>query len=112
MTSVTNIPVFILAGGLGTRLSEETQLKPKPMVEIGERPILLHIMKSYYAQGFRDFVICAGYRSWMIKEYFLNYEYQSNHIEIDHREDARRAPRIIGKNMSQENWRVRVIDTG
>lgn len=107
-----NIPVFILAGGLGTRLSEETQLKPKPMVEIGEMPILVHIMKSYYAQGFKDFVICAGYRSWMIKEFFLNYNFQSNHIEIDHREDARREPVILGKNTSQEKWRVRVIDTG
>lgn len=112
MQNVTNTPVFILAGGLGTRLSEETQLKPKPMVEIGEKPILLHIMKSYYAQGFRDFVICAGYRSWMIKEFFLNYEYQCNHLEIDHREDTRRAPQILGKNSTQEKWRVRVIDTG
>jgi len=106
------IPVFILAGGLGTRLSEETVLKPKPMVEVGEIPMLLHIMKSYYAHGFDDFVICAGYRAWLIKEFFLNYNFHCNHIEIDHREDPKREPEIIGKNSSQEKWRVRVIDTG
>ena len=110
--SVEKVPVFILAGGLGTRLSEETQLKPKPMVEIGEAPVLLHIMRSYYAHGFRDFVICAGYRSWMIKEFFLNYDFQCNHIEIDHRKDLHQAPNIVGKNQTQENWRVKVIDTG
>ncbi|MBS1959494.1 MAG: NTP transferase domain-containing protein [Bdellovibrionales bacterium] len=112
MQKESSIPVFILAGGLGTRLSEETQLKPKPMVEIGEKPILIHIMKSYYAHGFRDFVICAGYRSWMIKEFFLNYAFQSNHIEIDHRQDDRKPATIVGKNAGQEKWRVRVIDTG
>ena len=112
MKDPKDTPVFILAGGLGTRLSEETQLKPKPMVEIGEKPILLHIMKSYYAQGFRDFVICAGYRAWLIKEFFLNYDFHCNHIEIDHREDSRRAPATLGKNTSQEKWRIRVIDTG
>ena len=104
--------VVLLAGGLGTRISEESHLKPKPMVEIGEKPILLHVMKSYYAQGFRDFVICAGYRAWMIKEFFLNYDFQCNHVEIDHREDTHQAPTIFGKNHAQEKWRVRVIDTG
>ena len=65
--------VVILAGGLGTRLSEETVLKPKPMVEIGGMPILWHIMKSYSAHGFNDFVICLGYKGYVVKEYFVNY---------------------------------------
>src|SRR4029079_9046351 len=80
------IPVFILAGGLGTRLSEETHLKPKPMIEIGDIPILIHIMRRYYEQGFNDFIICAGYRSWEVKKFFLNYEFRANHLVIDHRQ--------------------------
>jgi glucose-1-phosphate cytidylyltransferase len=107
-----NVPVFILAGGLGTRLSEETHLRPKPMVEIGGIPILLHIMRRYYAFGFNDFVICAGYRSWEIKQYFLNYDLMRNHLKIDHRSDASSGSSILGKNRSQEKWQVRVIDTG
>ena len=63
----------ILAGGLGTRISEESHLKPKPMIEIGGKPILWHIMKTYASQGFNDFIICLGYKGHMIKEYFLNY---------------------------------------
>jgi glucose-1-phosphate cytidylyltransferase len=106
------VPVFILAGGLGTRISEETTLKPKPMVEIGGIPILVHIMRHYYRYGFRDFVICAGYRSWEIKEYFLTYEYRVNHVAIDHRAHADSAPSCFGRRDSQERWRVRVIDTG
>ena len=109
---IQKIPVFILAGGFGTRISEETQLKPKPMIEIGDLPVLLHLMKSYYAQGFNDFVICAGYRSWAIKEFFLNYEAQSNHLEIDHRESFHNPARAFSSNEAQEKWRVRVIDTG
>ena len=65
--------VVILAGGLGTRLSEETEVKPKPMVEIGEHPILWHIMKIYAEHGFNDFVVCLGYKGYVIKEYFANY---------------------------------------
>lgn len=107
-----NIPVFILAGGLGTRISEETQFKPKPMIEIGETPILVHIMRWYYAHGFNDFVICAGYRSWEIKQYFLDYEFRSNHIQIDHRLDPKTPPKTIGQSRTQEKWRIRVIDTG
>lgn len=107
-----NIPVFILAGGLGTRISEETLLKPKPMIEIGDTPILLHIMRWYYSFGFNDFVICAGYRSWEIKNFFLNYRFRLNHLMIDHRKHMNQEPSSIGKNVEQENWRVRVIDTG
>jgi glucose-1-phosphate cytidylyltransferase len=109
---VKNVPVFILAGGLGTRISEETHTKPKPMIEVGDLPVLLHLMKIYYSQGFNDFVICAGYRSWSIKEYFLNYEAQSNHLEIDHRETLHKPSRAFSSNEAQEKWRVRVIDTG
>jgi len=107
-----HVPVFILAGGLGTRLSEETQSKPKPMVEIGDLPILLHIMRNYYRHGFNDFVICAGYRSWEIKNYFMNYEFRDRHLEIDHRTELDKPARPLGNSVRQEKWRVRVIDTG
>jgi len=110
--NAAEIPVFILAGGLGTRLSEETTLKPKPMVEIGGIPILVHIMRHYYRHGFRDFVICAGYRSWEIKEYFLTYEFRVNDLCIDHRRKPDQPAARFGKGDTQERWRVRVIDTG
>jgi glucose-1-phosphate cytidylyltransferase len=106
------IPVFILAGGLGTRLSEETSIKPKPMVEIGEIPILVHIMRWYYQFGFNDFVICGGYKSWEIKNYFLSYPYRFSHLEVDHRDGATRQSVIPRKDSPLENWRVRVVDTG
>ena len=109
---ISNTPVFILAGGLGTRLSEETGTKPKPMVEVGEIPILIHIMRSYYRHGFNDFVICAGYRSWEIKKFFLNYEFRMNHLGIDHRTDLTQSPTALGRSSAQEKWRVRVVDTG
>ena len=112
MLDPKKVPVLILAGGLGTRLSEETQARPKPMVEIGEMPILLHLMRSYYAHGFNDFVICAGYRAWDIKEYFLHYKFRSNHLAIDHRETQHDSAEIFGRNDTQERWRVRIIDTG
>jgi glucose-1-phosphate cytidylyltransferase len=108
----STVPVFILAGGLGTRLSEETSLKPKPMVEIGEIPILVHIMRWYYSFGFNDFVICAGYKSWEIKDYFLNYKYRQNFLEIDHRVNGAEEPKHLGTNLGHEKWRVSVIDTG
>jgi glucose-1-phosphate cytidylyltransferase len=73
------VKVVILCGGLGTRLREETEFRPKPMVEIGGRPILWHIMKMYAHHGFRDFVLCLGYRGNLIKDYFLNYE--AGHLE-------------------------------
>lgn len=97
----------ILAGGKGTRISEESKLKPKPMVEIGQKPILWHIMKHYEKYGITDFVICCGYKSRVIKEYFLNY-YVHNNDMIFH----------LGKNhnLSQNNhgecWKVTLIETG
>ncbi len=75
--------VVILAGGLGTRLSEETHLKPKPMVEIGGKPILWHIMKIYSSYGINDFIICGGYKSYVIKEYFANYFLHTCDLKID-----------------------------
>lgn len=112
MSQKKSVPVFILAGGLGTRISEETVLKPKPMIEIGDIPVLVHIMRRYYAFGFNDFVICAGYRAWEIKNYFLTYEFRQNHLMIDHRTSANTSPTSLGESQSQEKWRVRVIDTG
>jgi glucose-1-phosphate cytidylyltransferase len=108
----SKIPVFILAGGLGTRISEESQTKPKPMIEVGGEPILLHIMRTYYHYGFNDFVICAGYRSWEIKQFFLTYGFRKTHIEIDHRKSSEVPAQPFGGGTRQENWRVRVIDTG
>lgn len=99
--------VAILAGGFGTRLSEETDIRPKPMVEIGGKPILWHIMKIYSHYGFNDFVICLGYKGYMIKEYFANYFLHQSDITID-----------IGKNdieihnSKSEPWKVTLIDTG
>jgi glucose-1-phosphate cytidylyltransferase len=107
-----NVPVLILAGGLGTRLSEETYLRPKPMIEVGDIPILVHIMRWYYSFGFDDFVICAGYRAWEIKHYFLNYRFRRNHLEIDHRTSATEPARVFGTSVGHESWRVRVVETG
>ena len=112
VTPPSSIPVLILAGGMGSRLSEETVLKPKPLLEIGEIPILLHLMRHYYRFGFNDFVVCAGYRAWDIKQFFLNYEFRTNHLQIDHRTQSHEAPTVLGRNESQEKWRIRVIDTG
>ncbi|QBF29807.1 glucose-1-phosphate cytidylyltransferase [Thalassococcus sp. S3] len=97
----------ILAGGLGTRISEESHLKPKPMIEIGGKPIIWHIMKSYGAHGIHDFVICCGYKGYVIKEYFANYflhmsdvtfDLSNNDMEVHHR--------------NAEPWRITLIDTG
>ncbi len=97
----------ILAGGLGTRLSEETSVKPKPMVEIGGRPILWHIMKMYAAHGISDFVICCGYRGYIIKEFFANYFLHSCDVTFD-----LGANRMEIHHKRAEPWRVTVVDTG
>ena len=99
--------VAILAGGLGTRLSEETIVKPKPMVEIGGKPILWHIMKIYAAQGFKEFVIALGYKGEMIKDYFLNYHYRARSLTV--RLDNGQA---MVHNGNGEDWIVHLLDTG
>ncbi len=97
----------ILAGGLGTRLSEETAVKPKPMVEIGGKPILWHIMKQYSAHGINDFVICCGYKGYFIKEYFANYFLHMSDVTFDMRENTMQV-----HNKRAENWKVTLVDTG
>ena len=94
--------VVILAGGLGTRLMEETESRPKPMVEIGGKPILWHIMKIYEAYGFNEFVVCLGYKSQMIKEYFLNYYLYSSDITIDLKNNNLEVHDSNSENFSQE----------
>jgi glucose-1-phosphate cytidylyltransferase len=97
----------ILAGGMGTRLSEETHLKPKPMIEIGGRPILWHIMKLYSAHGVNDFVICCGYKGYVIKEYFANYFLHMSDVTFDM---ATNDMEVHQRNA--EPWRVTLVDTG
>lgn len=97
----------ILAGGLGTRLSEETHLKPKPMVEIGGRPILWHIMKLYSHHGINEFVICAGYKSYVIKEYFANYFLHMSDVTFDMKSN-----KMEVHEKRTEPWKVTIIDTG
>jgi glucose-1-phosphate cytidylyltransferase len=97
----------ILAGGLGTRLSEETGLKPKPMVEIGGMPILLHIMKIYASFGFTEFVIALGYKGEMIKDFFVNYHYRSRDLTV-HTSNSD----VTVHNGASEDWTVHLIDTG
>ncbi|HHH53493.1 MAG TPA: glucose-1-phosphate cytidylyltransferase [Bacteroidetes bacterium] len=99
--------VLLLAGGFGTRMSEETEKKPKPMIPIGGKPILWHIMKLYSEYGYDDFVILLGYKGYMIKEYFLNYFYHQSDITID---IAKNKVEIL--NNSSENWKVTLLDTG
>jgi glucose-1-phosphate cytidylyltransferase len=99
--------VVILCGGLGTRLSEETQLRPKPLVEIGGRPMLWHIMKIYERHGFSDFALALGYRGDMIKDYFLNYHVRQSDLAVD-----LRTGRVEYSNPTAEDWRVSMIDTG
>lgn len=101
--------VVILAGGLGTRISEESHLKPKPMIEIGELPILVHIMKIFSAQGFNDFIICAGYKQRIIKEYFAHYFLYNNDVTFDISSNSN--ARIIHEKAT-DNWHVTVVDTG
>jgi glucose-1-phosphate cytidylyltransferase len=97
----------ILAGGLGTRISEETSIKPKPMIEIGDMPILWHIMKIYSSHGINDFVICLGYKSYVIKEYFANYFLHSSDVTFDMRSNTMEV-----HHKDVEPWRVTLIDTG
>jgi glucose-1-phosphate cytidylyltransferase len=99
--------VVILAGGYGTRISEETQNRPKPMVEIGGKPILWHVMKLYSHYGLSDFVICLGFKGYMIKEYFANYCLHTSDVTFD-----LGANQIITHERNTENWRVTLVETG
>jgi len=97
----------ILAGGFGTRLSEETHLRPKPMVEIGGKPILWHILKSYSAYGINDFIICCGYKGYLIKEYFSNYFLHQSDVTFSIEENSMQV-----HNKRAEQWNVTLVDTG
>ena len=99
----------ILAGGLGTRISEETSVKPKPMVEIGGFPILWHIMKTYYSQGIDEFIICCGYKGYVIKEYFANYWLHRSDVTFAY--DGKERITEVHSN-GTEQWKVTLIDTG
>ena len=97
----------ILAGGLGTRISEETHLKPKPMIEIGGKPILWHIMKFYSTHGVNEFIICCGYKGYVIKEYFANYFLHMSDVTFDMSDN-----KMIVHQQNAEPWRVTLVDTG
>ena len=97
----------ILAGGLGTRISEESQFKPKPMIEIGGRPILWHIMKLYSAHGFNDFIVCLGYKGYVVKEYFANYVLHNADLTVDLAKGS-----IEYHATNHEPWRVTLVETG
>lgn len=97
----------ILAGGLGTRISEETHLKPKPMIEIGGKPILWHVMKIYSSHGINDFIICCGYKGYLIKEYFANYFLHMSDVTFDMQDNS-----VCIHEQKAEPWRVTLVDTG
>lgn len=103
------IKVVILAGGYGTRISEESVFKPKPMIEIGSMPILWHIMKIYYSHGFDDFIICAGYKQHVIKEWFSNYFLHTSDVTFDFTQSTLD---VVIHEKRTEKWRVTVVDTG
>lgn len=99
--------VVILAGGFGTRITEESHLKPKPMIGIGDKPILWHIMKEYSARGFNDFIICLGYKSYIIKEFFADYYLHTSDVTFDLAKNQ-----MTVHNNNAEPWKVTLIDTG
>jgi len=99
--------VVILAGGFGTRISEESHLRPKPMIEIGHKPVLWHIMKTYSHYGLNDFIICCGYRGYIIKEYFANYFLHNSNVTFDIQNN-----KVEVHQNSSEPWRVTLVDTG
>lgn len=101
--------VVLLAGGLGTRISEESQYKPKPMIEIGGKPILWHIMKEYSHYGFNEFIVCAGYKQHVIKEWFADYFLHNSDITFDYTNGDRN---VIVHDQHLDKWKVTVVDTG
>ena len=102
-----NIPVFVLCGGLGTRLREETETRPKPMVPVGSRPILWHIMMEYASHGFRRFVLCLGYKAEVIKGYFLNYPALNSDFTVELKSNN-----ITVHSNHEQDWQVTLVDTG
>ena len=106
-SNLTGIQAVILAGGVGTRISEETFVRPKPMLEIGGRPIIWHIMKIYSSHGINDFIICCGYKGYIIKEYFANYLLHLSDVTIDITRDM-----IEIHTHKAEPWRITLVDTG
>ena len=99
--------VVILAGGFGTRLSEETEIRPKPMVEIGGHPIIWHIMKIYSTYGYNDFLVCLGYKGYIIKEYFANYFLHMSDVTFN-----LKTGEMTLHRSNSENWKVTLVDTG
>ncbi len=108
MTSFENTPVFILCGGLGTRFKEETDFRPKPMILVGDRPILWHIMRSYAKHGFKRFVLCLGFKAELIKGYFLNYSKMNSDLTIDLKRDSC----VVHSIDHDEDWEVTLAYTG
>ena len=108
MSVSDDVPVVILAGGFGTRLGNLTETLPKPLIEIGQKPILWHIMKTYFHQGFKNFIILGGYKSDAIKKYFLNYKLMNSNVQVDFSSDS---VIYFGDN-NKEDWKVTILDTG
>ncbi len=106
--NIVDVPVFVLCGGLGTRLREETETRPKPMVPIGGRPILWHVMRSYSRYGFRRFILCLGYKAEVIKSYFLNYAYLNSDFTVELKSNSLTVHSID----HDQDWRVTLADTG
>jgi glucose-1-phosphate cytidylyltransferase len=104
-----DLPVVILCGGRGTRLKEETEWRPKPMVSIGERPILWHIMKIYASHGFTNFILCLGYKGDMIRDYFLNYDFKNSDIRVEL--GSKRVTKLTNGH-GEDNWSVTLVNTG
>lgn len=109
-TDFGQVQVMILCGGMGTRLREETEFRPKPLVEVGGKPILWHIMKIYSHYGFKNFVLCLGYKGHMIKEYFINYQLMNSDFTLCLSQPQK--PRFHGPLGSEEDWRITFIETG
>ncbi|NER78916.1 MAG: glucose-1-phosphate cytidylyltransferase [Leptolyngbya sp. SIO1D8] len=105
---ISNIPVAILCGGKGTRLKEETEFRPKPMVMVGDRPMIWHIMKMYASYGFQNFMLCLGYKGQMIREYFFNYDWNHNDVLLELGD--KKVTKL--NDGHEENWKVWLVDTG
>lgn len=106
---LTQIPVAILCGGKGTRLKEETEFRPKPMVTVGTRPMIWHIMKTYSCYGFNNFMLCLGYKGESIRDYFFNYDWNHNDILL---ELGKKQVTQLNKGHDEENWKIWLVDTG